>query len=168
MVDWILFTVVWVSTWLEPFQSIGSWVFYWFHQCCFDRIQCRHCKRFAPTYESVAIALHSIPERNIKVAKVDGSKEVALASRFSVRGFPSFYLIDGWDVYEFKDSRSREKLINFATKAPEENEVWCYFWMVTVLFVFIHPRLIPMYCKTIFSPCRSCRLLLVHSDELED
>jgi thioredoxin-like negative regulator of GroEL len=83
----------------------------------------RHCKRFAPTYESVAKTLHGVPERNIKVAKVDGSQEMALASRFSVRGFPSFYLVDGWDVYEFKDARTREKLINFATKAPNENEV---------------------------------------------
>lgn len=83
---------------------------------------CGHCKRFAPTYESVAKTLHGSPERKIKVAKIDGSEDIALASRFSVRGFPTFYLIDGWDVYEYQDTRTRDKLINFATNAPKEHE----------------------------------------------
>jgi len=53
---------------------------------------------------------------NIKVAKVDGSEEKALASRFSIRGYPSFILIDGWDVYEFNGIRSKQSMIAFATK----------------------------------------------------
>lgn len=83
---------------------------------------CGHCKRFAPTYESVAMTLHNDPKTNIKVGKIDGSSDLVLASRFAVRGFPSFYLIDGWDVYQFKDARSKEKLIQFATRASEEYE----------------------------------------------
>jgi thioredoxin-like negative regulator of GroEL len=71
--------------------------------------------------------LHGSPERKIKVAKIDGSEDIALASRFSVRGFPTFYLIDGWDVYEYQDTRTRDKLINFATNAPKEHEVSIHF-----------------------------------------
>mmetsp|Transcript_21818 Transcript_21818/g.31859 ORF Transcript_21818/g.31859 Transcript_21818/m.31859 type:complete len:226 (+) Transcript_21818:183-860(+) len=84
---------------------------------------CGHCKRFAPTYDSVATTLHQTTqndERKIMVAKVDGSKEKALASRFSVRGYPSFFLVDGWDVYEFEGSRSKEAMIKFAKK-PAQN-----------------------------------------------
>lgn len=84
---------------------------------------CGHCKRFASTYESVAQTLHATTKndaRKIMVAKIDGSKEKALASRFSVRGYPSFFLIDGWNVYEFEGGRTKESVIQFAKK-PEKN-----------------------------------------------
>ena len=70
---------------------------------------CGHCKRFAPTYEKVAETLHAQSKadlakdpaaRTVKVAKVDGAADRALASRFNIRGYPTFFLVDGWDVYE--------------------------------------------------------------------
>ncbi|KAL7445251.1 hypothetical protein ACHAXM_011931 [Skeletonema potamos] len=86
---------------------------------------CSHCTRFAPSYEVVAQKLHSDRSNNkrkVKVAKIDGAAERALSSRFSVKGFPTFFLVDGWTVREFEGNRSQENLINFATETYEEVE----------------------------------------------
>lgn len=86
---------------------------------------CGHCTRFAPTYEAVAKQLHEnqTSERKVMVAKVDGAGDRALASRFNVRGFPTFYLIDGWNVREYSGKRTQEALVKFATQTYEEYEV---------------------------------------------
>lgn len=93
---------------------------------------CGHCKRFAPTYVSIAQSLHAEniknPEkRNIKVGHVEGSKERILSSRFSIRGYPSFFIIDGWDVYEFNGIRSKDTLINFAKRDYKKDEPLRFF-----------------------------------------
>lgn len=85
------------NTWLVEFYS--PW--------------CGHCKRFAATYEAIANDLHS-SDAPIKVAKIDGTIERALSSRFSIKGYPTFFLIKGWDVYEFSLPRSKENMMNFA------------------------------------------------------
>ena len=86
---------------------------------------CGHCKRFAPTYEKVAETLHAQSKvdlakdpgaRTVKVAKVDGSADRALASRFNIRAYPTFFLVDGWDVYEYEGDRTLEDLVDFATE----------------------------------------------------
>lgn len=58
----------------------------------------------------------------MNVAKIDGAAERALSSRFDVHGFPSFYLVDGWTVREFKGNRSQEGLIQFALTGYEDTE----------------------------------------------
>ncbi|KAL3798536.1 hypothetical protein HJC23_011840 [Cyclotella cryptica] len=89
---------------------------------------CSHCIRFAPTYELIAQQLHSAQKnsspnaRKVNVAKVDGAAERALSSRFSVKGFPSFYLIDGWTVREYDGSRSQENLVKFALEDYQQTE----------------------------------------------
>ncbi|KAL3770184.1 hypothetical protein ACHAW5_009279 [Stephanodiscus triporus] len=88
---------------------------------------CGHCTRFASTYELVANQLHSDHAkagvtRKVNVAKIDGAAERALSSRFDVHGFPSFYLVDGWTVREFKGNRSQEGLIQFALTGYEDTE----------------------------------------------
>lgn len=84
---------------------------------------CSHCQRFSATYERVAKTLHSANDddekenvRKIRVAKVDGSTERALASRFSIRGFPSFFLVDGWTVRQYEGVRSLDALVKFANE----------------------------------------------------
>lgn len=84
--------------------------------------------RFAPTYEQIAQQLHSQQKdagpnsRQVNVAKVDGATERALSSRFSVKGFPSFYLIDGWTVREYDGNRNQENMIKFALEDYEDTE----------------------------------------------
>ena len=63
--------------------------------------------------QQVASTLHEDDEVNVKVAKVDGDSERAIKSRFGIRHFPTFFLIDGWSVYEFEGTRSATKLIEF-------------------------------------------------------
>lgn len=86
---------------------------------------CSHCVKFASTYEKVAKIFHSANKvietsgnrgRIIKVAKVDGSGERALASRFNIRGFPSFFLVDGWTVRQYEGIRTQEALVKFANQ----------------------------------------------------
>ena len=57
------------------------------------------------------------------VGKIDGGEERALSSRFSVKGFPSFYLLDGYDVYEFKGVRSLDSISKFVLKGYKNAEV---------------------------------------------
>jgi len=86
---------------------------------------CSHCQRFAAQYEAVALQLHEKhdrTERKVMVGKIDGAKERALASRFSVRGYPTFYLIDGWAVREYEGSRSVKGLIDFSTEKYKDVE----------------------------------------------
>ena len=76
---------------------------------------CSHCVRFAPAYENIARTLHSsTTDGKIRVARVNCSVEKALMTRFGIQAFPSFFLVDGWDVYEFDGQRSETTLINFA------------------------------------------------------
>lgn len=86
---------------------------------------CSHCVRFASTYDSLADKLHGmngLTERNVMVAKVDGSSDKILASRFNVRGFPALFLVDGWTVWEFEGNRSKENLLKFAIDSEKDVE----------------------------------------------
>lgn len=77
---------------------------------CFSDLRCIHCQRLEPTLEATAKILHSFHAdregRKVKVGKVDGAAERALASRFNIRGFPSIFLIDGWEVREYEGPRT--------------------------------------------------------------
>lgn len=76
---------------------------------------CSHCVNFAPVYESIARTLHSSKtEGSVHVARVNCSVEKALMTRFGVRAFPSFFLVTGLDVYEFKGNRGATSLTEFA------------------------------------------------------
>eukprot|EP00569_Conticribra_weissflogii_P000735 CAMPEP_0171354442 /NCGR_PEP_ID=MMETSP0878-20121228/44709_1 /TAXON_ID=67004 /ORGANISM="Thalassiosira weissflogii, Strain CCMP1336" /LENGTH=263 /DNA_ID=CAMNT_0011860415 /DNA_START=597 /DNA_END=1388 /DNA_ORIENTATION=- len=86
---------------------------------------CGHCSRFAPAYEQVAQTLHSqqpTSPRKVNVAKIDGAAERALSSRFGVRAFPTFFLVDGWTVREYDGNRSKELLVKFAMESYEDVE----------------------------------------------
>lgn len=72
--------------------------------------------------QKVAQALHGDDELNVKVAKVDGDSERAIKSRFGIQHFPTFFLIDGWSVYEYEGSRTELKLIAFAKGGYKEQD----------------------------------------------
>jgi thiol-disulfide isomerase/thioredoxin len=78
---------------------------------------CGHCTKFAPTYEEVGRILHeqtSTQKRPVKVAKINGDKEKSIRNRFQITGFPTFYVIDGWDVYLYDGSRAVSDMVDFA------------------------------------------------------
>jgi hypothetical protein len=65
-------------------------------------------------------AKHTDGGRNVMVGKVDGDAEKAIISRFSINGFPSFFLLDGWSAYQFEGDRSLDGLVEFSTKTYKE------------------------------------------------
>uniref|UniRef100_A0A7S2YFM2 Thioredoxin domain-containing protein n=2 Tax=Entomoneis paludosa TaxID=265537 RepID=A0A7S2YFM2_9STRA len=70
-----------------------------------------------PTYNEIAAHFHSQPHLQVKVGKIDGDAERALATRFNVHSYPSFYVIDGYSVYSFEDrARSKHNLIQYVQK----------------------------------------------------
>jgi len=64
-------------------------------------------------------------QKQIKIAKVDVDAERAIISRFNVAGFPSFFLIDGWTVYEYNDGRSVSSMMTFVKGGYKQKEVSC-------------------------------------------
>jgi hypothetical protein len=49
--------------------------------------------------------------------------EKALRARFGVHGFPMFYLVDGWSVYQFENLRSEANLMDFARGGYKKQDV---------------------------------------------
>jgi thioredoxin-like negative regulator of GroEL len=85
---------------------------------------CSHCVSFAPTYQSIAKAIHSsTPDEKIRIARVNCSEEKALMTRFGVMAFPSFFLVAGWQVYKFEGSRSATTLMDYARGGYKKNRV---------------------------------------------
>jgi protein disulfide-isomerase-like protein len=87
---------------------------------------CKHCQTFKPFYDNVAMTFHSSPDEKIRVAKVDCSVEKALMTRFGVTGFPSFFIVAGYEVYEFEGTRSEANLISFARGGYKKQDVSYY------------------------------------------
>lgn len=75
---------------------------------------CSHCRAFEPSYDEIAHYFHGSGKQGVKVGKVDAEAERALAARFEVPHYPSFYVVDGWSVYRFGPSQSKNTLIRFA------------------------------------------------------
>jgi len=88
---------------------------------------CSHCVEFAPTYNDIARRYHgddgyATKKRKIKVAKVNGDVERALTSRFGIYAYPSFYLVDGFSVYQFDQPRLRNLLMEFVEGGYKETD----------------------------------------------
>jgi protein disulfide-isomerase-like protein len=101
---------------------------------------CHHCTAFASNYESLAQRIHSSNDsrdRPIRVAKINGSQERSAASRFSVRGYPSFFVIDGWSVYEYQGRRSEESLIKFVVHEEYKNQHVSFGFFFVILFMYL-------------------------------
>jgi thiol-disulfide isomerase/thioredoxin len=119
---------------------------------------CHHCNAFAPAYARVAAKMHGLQlsetvdsayttKRPIKVAKINADQERACCSRFNVKGFPSFYLLDGWTAYQYEGKRNEEQIIAYIRGGYKSEDVsvcvrlcstyscllldWI-FWLVTI------------------------------------
>jgi thiol-disulfide isomerase/thioredoxin len=80
---------------------------------------CSACANFAGTYAKLAHTIHSTNserQRPIHVAKVNGDKERASTSRFNIQSYPSIFVVDGWQVYQFVGLRSEEALLKFVLR----------------------------------------------------
>eukprot|EP00594_Rhizosolenia_setigera_P018810 CAMPEP_0178962364 /NCGR_PEP_ID=MMETSP0789-20121207/14314_1 /TAXON_ID=3005 /ORGANISM="Rhizosolenia setigera, Strain CCMP 1694" /LENGTH=309 /DNA_ID=CAMNT_0020646487 /DNA_START=105 /DNA_END=1034 /DNA_ORIENTATION=- len=62
-------------------------------------------------------------KREVKVGQVDATSERALAHRFNVKAYPSFFLVDGWTVREYKGyRRSQQSMIEFVDKTHTKTD----------------------------------------------
>ena len=73
---------------------------------------CPHCRALEPTWAALATRLDGA----VRVARVDGTKQRALASRFRVDAYPSIYLLrPGGDTYDYETGpRTEDALADFA------------------------------------------------------
>mmetsp|Transcript_101762 Transcript_101762/g.206769 ORF Transcript_101762/g.206769 Transcript_101762/m.206769 type:complete len:184 (-) Transcript_101762:3777-4328(-) len=84
---------------------------------------CSHCVNFSASYRNIASTFHKKPEDKVRVARVNCSVEKALMTRFGIESFPSFFLVSGWDVYEFDGNRNVSTLIEFAKGGYKKRRV---------------------------------------------
>jgi hypothetical protein len=63
------------------------------------------------------------PNQGFRVGKVDCDSEKALRARFGIRSYPSFFVVDGWSVYEFDKPRTEVALMDFLRGGYKKQEV---------------------------------------------
>jgi len=96
----------------EELTSKGQWLIEFYAPWC------GHCKKLAPTWETLAKQLKS---QEVNVAKVDATVETGTAGRYGIRGYPTIKFF--WDgvVREYKGQRNIDDFIKFieiVTKPP--------------------------------------------------
>lgn len=70
-------------------------------------------------YASVAAAIAAAPTgATVRVGRVDGWTHSMLSRRFRVTSFPTFFILQGGQVYEHRGKRSAEGLLHFALPPP--------------------------------------------------
>lgn len=91
---------------------------------------CGHCKTLAPIYEKVGA--HFKGKDNVVIAKMDATANDVTDSRFSVKGFPTLYLLTAsGEVMPYQGDRSEKEIIRFVeefaadgTAADETDEAF--------------------------------------------
>lgn len=97
---------------------------------------CSHCQHFAPMYEQIGAKLQ---DRGVQAVKVDITQSRTLASRFSIRRYPTvLYLING-RMYHFEGDRSIESILAFVLNKDYlsirqvRQQVVFYTWYLVVV-----------------------------------
>ena len=85
--------------------------------------RCRHCREFSRSYDNIAANFHLPSNQGFRVGKVDCEVEKALRTRFGIRFFPSFFVVDGWNVYEYDKARTEAALMDFLRGGYKKQEV---------------------------------------------
>ena len=76
---------------------------------------CHYCKQLEPVYMQVAQTLHN-QDVAIYVARIDCTKYSSIASKFSVKGFPTIFFISAEKTIEFVGDRTKEDIVDFAKR----------------------------------------------------
>jgi len=76
---------------------------------------CGHCKKLAPEYsEAAAILKKSNPA--VPLAKIDGTIEKDLATRFNIQGFPTLKWFTKGQESEYKGGRTKAEIVEWISK----------------------------------------------------
>ena len=74
---------------------------------------CPHCVNFKPIWKE--LEQETLPN-NIKMVKIDATKETKLSDEYDITGYPTILLIkNGKTVKEFDDVRTVENLLDFVS-----------------------------------------------------
>jgi len=76
---------------------------------------CTHCEALAPEYVKVSKELHAI-ESTVKIARVDATKEVKLAEKYGIDGYPTLKLFIDGKALEYNGPRKADKIAIWLTK----------------------------------------------------
>lgn len=77
---------------------------------------CAHCRRIEPIWAHVAQSLYNTP---IKVAKVDCTRFMAVATHFKVRAYPTIMFIKGPYHHEYVGERVKDEMVNYALRMSQ-------------------------------------------------
>ncbi|TMW63878.1 hypothetical protein Poli38472_014788 [Pythium oligandrum] len=75
---------------------------------------CGHCKKLAPVFEQLAVD-SAITGANVKVAKVDCTKERSVCERFGVQSYPTLKVVAKGRFYDYAGRREIDDMAHFAT-----------------------------------------------------
>ena len=76
---------------------------------------CGHCKSLAPEYASAATTLKN-KNSDVKLAKVDATKEKKLAEKFNIEGFPTLKFFNQGKDTEYTGGRKAAEIISWLEK----------------------------------------------------
>jgi len=76
---------------------------------------CSHCKALDPEYVKVADELHAI-DSSVKIARVDASKEIEIAKKQGIDGYPTLKLFIDGKPLEYNGPRKADKMVIWISK----------------------------------------------------
>jgi thiol-disulfide isomerase/thioredoxin len=94
-------------------MTTGSWFVF------FKAQQCPHCERIYPEFEALSQD-EELSENGIVFATVDVPSNRATATRFDIRGFPSFLYLHKGNMYPIKGKRNAETWKHLLTDGFDE------------------------------------------------
>ncbi|KAK3878946.1 hypothetical protein Pcinc_016485 [Petrolisthes cinctipes] len=74
---------------------------------------CGHCKKLEPIWNHVAHALYGT---DIRVGRVDCTRFTAVATEFTIKGFPTILYIQGDERHMYRGDRTKDEIVGFGVR----------------------------------------------------